>query len=104
MARYFLSELQKKEPRCIANVIGDIVANVGKDGPDVLPVILVSQDKGSPDLVVQKLIRTLGKTSDEWEARNISHTILLLPTLPSTMKILLDEWEEYRKQLENPLI
>jgi hypothetical protein len=57
----------------------------------------VNQEKNSPDIVVEKLVKTLSRTSDPIEARNIVLAILLLPTLVTTLKILLDGWEEYRK-------
>lgn len=104
MARYFLSELQKKEPRCIMNVIGDIVTNVGKDGQQILPQILINQEKNSPDLVVEKLLKSLSKTNDSIEARNIALTISLLPTLMTTLRILLDGWEDYRSKCQDPYV
>ena len=57
----------------------------------------MNQDKNSPDLVIEKLLKILSRTSDPIEARNIVLSILLLPTLVTTLKILLDGWEEYRK-------
>jgi len=58
---------------------------------------LANQDKNSPDVVVEKLLRSLSRTNDLIEARNISLTVSLLPVLVTTLKILLDGWEDYRK-------
>lgn len=50
------------------------------------------------------MLKSLSKASDPIESKNIALTISLLPTLVTTLRILLDGWEDYRKKCEDPYV
>jgi condensin complex subunit 1 len=66
MARYFLSELQKKDPRSILNSIPDLMSNLPNNHEQIVPQIISYIDKNSVEHLVERLITTLAETDGSY--------------------------------------
>ena len=62
MAKYFLSELQKKDPRGILNSIPDLVGSFGKDFELIIPQIIPYLDKNYYDHLLERLLLIMAES------------------------------------------
>jgi condensin complex subunit 1 len=62
MARYFLQELQKKDPRGILNCIPDLMSNLADNHESIVPQIVTYLDKNQADPLLDKLLVIMAET------------------------------------------
>ena len=60
MARFFLAELTKKDPRGILNTTPDLLQNLQANYEIIVPQIVSFLDKNHGDLLLDKLIHIMG--------------------------------------------